>query len=1106
MPPGIQREQQLGSVQSLLQNEQALSVQVCNLQDGDSRAVYKSLNLDMRTFKVLKMFVHAENAGAGYTFNHGDLTAFIRLGSDFVSNYYEYEKPLTPSVFNNSDSMNVWPSTNNFDITLAELTSIKQERDAAGASFSAPYSKVLSTGERITILGNPDLGQAKVAMLGVHNPKQNSGYPIGDIDDGTAKCAELWFNELRLSGFDEQGGYAALGRVDVKLADLGNISLSGTMHTIGFGSLEQKLNERFKDNFFQYDAAGTFQLGKFLPKSVGLQLPMYLGISNSMSNPKYDPYELDVLLKDKLNAISDSHIRDSLKSVAQDFTSIKSLNFTNVRRVNNSKNAKPHVYGIENWNATYAFTQTYKHNPIIQNDLTKKYHGEIGYAFPGKSKFISPFNKLIGTKPKYLKAIRDINFNFLPTNLSFRNVMDRQYGQSRMRETDPLSPPAEPTYNKYWTWDRFYGIKFELAKSLNLDFTAFTNTRIDEDTGRIDTKPEKDSILNNIKNFGRTTHYSHTANLSYTLPINKIPILDWITGTIKYGAIYDWLALPLVSDTFNAGTTSEKIKLVDNPLGNTLNNDQNINFNTDLNFRNLYNKWKFLKPYNSSTSNSPPKTDSKGGKDNKENKDLTDQKKNNQPTVKGGLSFIIRPIISLKKVTFTYAQTRGTTLPGFVYKAKNFGQDLNKTAPGWDFVFGMQPDSNWLNDVAKKGWITDDTSMNYQFIQNFNRNITARAQLEPLKDVNVDINFMKNYSYNTTEFFKNTGLGFQHLNQQAYGSYSVSFIAWNTAFQKPDTNGKSPTFDLFQSYRQIVSKRLQANNSNSQGIFVSPADTTGNSNNPNYAYGYGPYSQDVLIPSFLAAYAGKDVNSFGLYQYFKGIPAPNWRISYNGLTKMRWAKKIWNSLNISHGYASTLTINSFSSALEFNGENKNGVNFPNKIDSVSGNFISFYDIPSIGVSEQFSPLIGIDAQWKNNLSTKFEYKKGRNLAMSFIDYQLVESRTSEVTVGFGYKWKNAPIPFKIQGKKKRLKNDLNLKCDVSVSNNITTNYKLDQAVSTPTQGMKTISIAPSAEYMVSNRLNIRLFVDKRYSIPATSASYPIRYTNAGVTIRFTLAQ
>ena len=1112
MPPGIQREQQLGTVQNLLQNEQSLSVQVCNLQDGDSKAVYKSINLDMRTFKELKMFVHAESAGTPPTNNY-DVNAFLRLGSDFVNNYYEYEKPLTMTPAGTysgtveADQLAVWPAANNFDVTLSQLTDVKSQRNAAGGSLTVPYTVTLPNGDRITIVGNPDLGLVKVAMLGVRNPKQGSINSAND-DDGLAKCAEVWFNELRVSGFDESGGYAALGRVDIKLADLGSVSLSGAMHTIGFGTLEQKLNERYKDNFYQYDASGTFQLGKFLPKTVGLQLPMYIGVSNTYSNPKYDPYELDVLLKDKLAAQTNTKTRDSLRSIAQDFTSIKSLNFTNVRRQSTNKNVKQHLWNISNWNATYAFTQTFRHNPIAVSDLSKKYHGELAYSFPGKSKFISPFEKVIGTKAKYLKLVRDFNFNLLPTNITFRNAMDRQFGQTVLRPLDEFSPSSEPTYNKFWTWDRFYGVKFDLAKSLNVDFNAVTNTRIDEDTGMIDTKAEKDSIWNNIQNFGRTTHYHHTSNLSYTLPINKIPILDWVTGTFKYKAEYDWLALPLSSDTlFNPDHSVNNIRLVDNPLGNTISNDQDITFNTDLNFKNLYNKWKFLKPYNG--SNQPLTQVKKDTKDDKDNKDANkkDLKKNNGSVSKPLIGMVIRPVISLKKVTFTYTQSQGTTLPGFVYKAKNFGQDLSKTAPGWDFVSGMQPDTAWLNNAAKKDWFTHDSTLNYQVIQNFNRNITAKTQLEPIKDVSIDINFMKDYTENHTEFFKDTGIGtLVHLNPQVFGTYRVSFISWNTAFSKPDTNGNSELFNNFEAYRQIISDRLAAGNPESVGTFVNPSDTSGNGNNPNYKYGYGPYSQDVLLPAFFAAYAGKDPNSIEMYRYFRGIPMPNWRITYNGLTKMKWAKKVWNSVNISHGYSSTLTVNSFSTALDFKGNSNNGINIPSRIDSVSGNFIPYYDIPGISISEQFSPLLGVNMEWKNRLSTKVEFKKGRTETMSFLDYQLVEARTKEITVGLGYKWKNAPIPWKVQGKKKRLKNDLNLKCDFSLSDNITTNYKLDQAVSTPTQGMKTVSISPSAEYQVSSKLNVRLFVDKRYSIPATSASYPIRYTNAGVTVRFTLAQ
>ncbi len=1104
IPPGVEREQQIGTVSNVLQNERALQVQVCNLQDGDSRAVYKTINLDMRTFKNLKMFVHAESVIGETPLNYGDVTAFMRLGSDFVQNYYEYEIPLTITPEGNYDPnsdgqrLQVWPTANNMDIELSAFTSAKEERNLSGAPVTVPYTVQLANGVRITIVGNPDLGVVKTAMLGVRNPKSGTrGIP--DSDDGQPKCAEVWFNEMRLSGFDEQGGYAALARVDVKLADFGSVTLSGNMHTIGFGTLEQKLNDRYKDNFYQYDASGTFQLGKFIPKKIGIQLPMYLGISKSFSNPKYDPYELDVLLKDKLSHYTTQAEKDSARRAAHTYTSIKSLNFTNIRKISTGKNSKLHIYSPENLNATYAYSQTFQSNPTVLSDVTDKYHGEIGYAFPGKPAPIQPFNSVIGSG-KYLKIVKDINLNLLPTNLSFRTAMDRQFGETKLR---PISADdiIQPTYNKYFTWDRNYGAKLDLTKSIAIDFNAITNTRIDEDTGRINTQEKRDSIWRNIKNGGRVTHYHHTTNASYTLPINKIPILDWIQSNAKYSSDYDWLALPQSLDTtFNADGTVHSLKQVDNPLGNTISNTQNISLSGDFNFRNLYNKWKFLKQFD--TKNVAPV----------QPQDVKDKKKNNSDQIKmNPLAIIFKPVLSLKKFSINYTNNRGTILPGFLPKPKFAGQDLSKTAPGWDFIFGMQPDSNWVNNIAAKGWMTKDTMLNFQLLQNTTKNLTMKASLEPIRDFNIDVNFTKNFTSNSKEYFKYSDVthSFNHLNPQQFGTYSVSYIAIKTAFIRPDKDGFSPIFTTFENYREKISDRLQQSNPNSQGIFMPIMDTSQNTSvdYSKYKYGYGPYSQDVLIPAFIAAYTGKSPTAVSLYNIFKGIPAPNWRISYNGLSKVNPIKKIFSAFNLTHAYSSTFTIGSYNTALDFSGRfDDNNIPIPNIVDSLSGNFVSYYDIPGISISEQFSPLIGVDMTWRNRITTKFSYKKSRMLAMSFLDYRMAETKTSEVTVGLGYKWKNAPIPFKINGKKKRLKNDINIQCNFSFSDNITSNYRLDQDVAQPTQGMKTISISPAADYMVSSRLNVRLFFDKRYTIPATSASYPIRYTNAGITIRFTLAQ
>lgn len=1099
LPPGIQREQIVGQIGTQFQNEQSLSVQICNLPNGDARAVYKNINLDLRQYQHLQLFVHAEAVEGQGLLNNGDLNAFIRLGSDFTNNFYEYEIPLsvTPPGDYNPNSITdrgiVWPAINNFDIVLSELVATKQARNAAGFPVNKPYTINLVNGTNITIVGNPDLGIVVTAMLGVRNPTAG-----GADDDGNPKCAEIWYDELRLSGFTENGGNAAIARTEIKLADLGNIALAGSFHTIGFGQIEQKLNERFKDNFYAYDATTTLALGKFFPKKLGLQLPMYAGISKQISNPQYDPYDHDILLADKLDLITDPQARNEARKAAQTYVAIGSINFSNVRIQPLNKNSKIRIYSPQNLNLTYAYTRTFSHTPIISANLLQNHHAELGYAFPGKSKFITPFEKLIPSKSKYLKIIRDINFNFLPTNLSFRTAMDRQFGELFLR---PLTQDEIiiPTYNKYWTWDRYEGFKFDISKGLNLDFNAATRTRIDEPDGRINTSEKKDSVWKNIKQLGRTTNYTHSANVNYTLPINKIPILDWTQVTARYGSNYTWFTGPLVLDT-----ASQRIIL--SPLGNSISNNQNISLNGDLNIRNLYNKVKFLKRYDTNVPH--PKEKSSLAQKQKENaekdKKPADQEadaKNAKSKTKaiGPEAFFIRLPLMLKRVSATYTEAHSTTLPGYLPKPKFIGQDFTRRSPGWGFIFGYQPDSNWLNDAATKGWISSDTTLNYLFVQTTQKQMNLKATFEPFRDFNIDVNFSRTNGSNLSEYFKKPTANspFRHLSRTEYGNFTMSYVAIKTSFVPIQPNQFSATFLQFQEYREIISQRLQATNSqNSQGAF--------NDLFPQYRDGYGPYSQDVLIPAFLAAYTGKDPNQVDLGLPFNKLPLPNWRVQYNGVTKMTWAKKIWTSVNISHSYTSTLAIGSFTSSLNFRGQ---GPSQPSFQDPTSNNFVSFYDIPVIAISEQFAPLLGIDMTWKNSLTTKVEYKRARNLSFSFFDYQLTEARTSEFTGGIGYKFRRVPIPFKIKGKKKTLKNDLNFQMNVSYTDNTIYSQKLDQDVaSQPTSGTETISFSPAVDYTVNGRLNVRVFFDKRITNPKISSSYPIRYTDGGVTLRFTLGQ
>lgn len=1145
LPEGIVREQNLNTQNvNALQNEQSLSVQVCGLQDGDARAIYKNLNLDIRQYETMKMFVHAESLVGEAPINDGDLTWFIRLGSDFTENFYEYEIPMTitPPTATDDDADLIWPEANELVLDLDSLINLKLLRDQVQDNNTLPYSRVDSKGNTYTIVGNPDLGIVKIVMLGIRNPKKVS---VESADDAQPKCVEVWFNELRMNGFEEEGGWAAMGRMETRLADLGTITLSANMHTIGFGQLEQKVDQRYRDLFWQYDFATNLQLGKFFPEKWGLRLPFYANVSQSFSTPQYDPYEYDVPLEAKLDLLSGSDKRDYKRQV-QDRVTIKGFNFTNVRVVPTNTKKKPRFYSISNFNVTYAYSEQVRSDPLVEQDLLKKYKASFGYNFSPEEKFLYPFKKLIKSKSKWLDIIKDINFNPIPGTLTFRTDLNRQFGEVVLRPLGDDEFTIDPTYNKFFTWDRVYGISYNPFKSLSLDFNANNNARIDEPPGRLDTEEKRDSLWTNFKRFGRNTRYTHSFSATYNTPIDKLPLLDWTQVRLGYNTAYTWTAAPLYRNTQG--------EIDQNPFGNTLNNNMSYRINGDLNFKSLYDKWKILKPYNNSRVKFDDKEARQKKKESNQKKldkiddDIANQKKEldkiktqiselKQDTISGkkeqikqlkkqkktirqrmrklrqdkkkvqspeqpSASFIIRPLISLKRVTVSYTQDYSTVLPGYVPKTRFFGQDKGFNTPGLDFAFGKQPDQLDLDRYAANGWITPDTSLNYQFVQTRSTNLNIKATLEPLPDLRIDLTMTKNESQNYTEFFKkpSPNAEFQHLNPVTTGNYSVSFMAIRTAFEKVDDQGLTPAYTKFESLRSTYSQIFGEMNPNSNGVFLMPKDSANGVETPlpGFAEGYGPYSLDVLIPSFIAAYTGKDINKVKLNP-LQTFPLPNWRLTYNGLSKIKGIDKVIKNFTVTHAYNSTMSVSSFQSNLNFDG---NGYFEPSVIDTLTNNFFPQYNIPQITITEQFAPFIGVDITWANGITTKFDYKKSRQLSMSFVGYQLAESRTSEFTFGFGYRIKGLTLPF---GKKKvKLKNEINFRVDVSFRDNVTINHRLDQEISEPTSGMKTIRISPTIDYVVNDRLNIRIFFDRNRSIPATSASFPITNTKAGVTLRFTL--
>jgi cell surface protein SprA len=1078
VPPGIQRQQQLSTNNvNILLNEQAMSLQICGLLPGDARGVYKNTNYDLRRYGKLDMFIHAESRGSQYIDSNYNLAAVIRLGSDFISNFYEIRIPLIITQWGATLPADIWPDSNNLNLTLQRLVQLKEDRNATGNTAGYYQEIDTSTKRAYTMYGNPNLGQVQAIFLGVEN-----------ISNYT-KCTEVWFDELRLSNLDDQGGYAANGRVDLKLADLGTLYLSGSTMSVGFGSLDQSINQRALSSTTQLDAATNLELGKLFPKSAALSIPFYGSLSHNVSKPEYDPYDLDIKLQDKINLAPASE-RDSIEEEALDVTSIKSFNFTNVRR-NNISGKKLKLWSIENFDFSYSFTQTNHHNPIALEDNLNVYKGGLGYNFVGTPKYWEPFRKLIKSKSPWYALVKEFNLNPVPSVITFRGDIVRQFGVYQARNVGGGEYAIPETFNKFFTINRTYVLRWDLTKALNIDFSALNKSWVDEDSGYLN-KAQKKQMWDNFWKGGRTIQYNQTANFTYVLPMNKIPALDWTTARVGYGSSYQWTGASTVATSF----------------GNAIQNTQKKDANLDLSFTRLYAKWRLLRELEqlpSSPSRNLPgkKTDSL-----KQNKPTVDQSDLTHLT--GITKAIARILTSVKDVTFNYSELSASSIYGYLDSTHFLGMDLKSNQPGWGYVFGQQPDTSYVNRLATKGLLSTDTLFNYQNQSSYNQIITLVAQIQPVRDLNISVNVSKSFGKNYSELYKDTtGSGtFGRLNPYTAGSFSISFISVKTLFKSSSDNTISSTFQTFENYRAIISGRLGLLNPYSGGQQTQDG----------YAKGYGKYAQDVLIPAFIAAYSGKSPNSISLitednpnikFNPFSGyLPKPNWHLTYNGLARLPGLSKIFTNFSITDGYSSTLSMNSFNSNLNF--QDPFGIRQPGFIDTLTGNFVPYFQVPNVTISEQFAPLIDLDMQFVNQLQAKFSFSKSRILSLSLIDYQLSETRSTEYVFGLGFRKRGVPLPFhwQVMGKNGltgKLENDLTLRLDMSLRDDATTNSYLDQNAAVPVGGQQVISISPSISYVINNRINVKLYYDQRRTIPKISSSPPVTTTRIGVEIRISLA-
>ena len=1045
VPPGIQRDRDNTSTVERRLNEQSLRICVEDLPAKDARAVFKNITQDLVQFERIKMFLHADSEDA----RDGEITAFLRLGTDYTDNYYEIEVPLLITPKGTRDPAQIWPLENEIDIAIQEIVGVKVDRDNSQSPLNLPFSKQIRQ-YKVTVVGRPELNQVQGSMIGVRNP--------GTLGGGSRSIC-IWANELRVTGFTKTNGWAANAFVNAKIADVAVVTGSIRHNSIGFGGLETRLSQRSRQATTQYDISTNVEVHKLLPKALGVSIPMYFSVENATTKPEYDPLNPDVPFEVALAKFETDADRDEYRKIAQDQLDRKNISFNNVRKLKTNPEAKSKFFDITNFAFSYAYGTVKQTNAQIEGYNFKTNKGNVMYNFQPKPLNLEPFANSEWLSSPALKLIKDFNLNLMPTSVIARLDVDRRFLRSQYRNDQLETTGVDPLFQKSFFMNRTYSVNWDLTKKLRVDYSSNIFAVVDEPEGDLDTEQKQDSVKYNAWRFGRKTNYSHLVNLNYSLPLEKIPVIDWIKADYKYSTTYTW----------QTGSIGQK-----DTLGNVIQNTRDQTLTGKLDFIRLYNKSKKLAALNA------PKRPAIPGRPSLNAEDTIGTPFSNK---------VLKMMMMVKEITFSYGVIEGTFLPGYLPNTGLLGMDRAFNNPGLAFLFGSQ-DPSIRNMFANQGIMAPSAELTQPFSQNRAMNLRLGGLVEPFPDFRITLNATKREIGNYQEIFRNSldNPGeYVSISPNRMAGYSISTILLATTFSKDDSQNNSPLFTNFENNRAVIKGRLDSQNSGGE---------------------YSINGQDVLIPSFLAAYRGQDASEVNLNPFPK-TPLPNWSLEYRGLSRLKGLKDIFSSINIRHGYVSNYDASNFSNSLQY----QQGLELYNTLQNIPrstitndlGEFIPIYVLNQVVISERFAPLIGIDVLTKDRLNIAFSFNKERNLGLNFSNAQVTEQKSNDFGINIGYTKAGIKIPFKIQGQQKTLKNDVQFRMDAKVVDTRQIQRKIEEK-STLTNGNINLQIRPTISYLINQNLNITFYFDRTINDPLVTTAYKRSSTAFGGQLRFNLSQ
>ena len=1220
LPPGISRAQDPSQPQLVESNEQALALNVENLGHGESKAVYKNTTLDLRQYRRMQMFVHANSLDPNTTnLQDNQLAVFVRLGSDYKSNYYEYEIPLSLTQWYSKYNMNspadrrsVWPEANMLDIPLSLFTSVKKARNKAKANGSASYSRPYvaydedKPNNKITVMGNPTLGEVKTMVIGVRNLSSDP------------KSGEVWVNELRLKEYNNSGGWAASGNLNMQLSDFGTVNVTGKYVSDGFGGLEDGVAARSTDDYKTYSVTTNFELGKFFPDKAKVTIPLYYSITKEETSPRYNPLDTDMHLKDALDAAADSHERDSIESMAVTKTTNTNFSLSGVR-VGIATKRHPMPYDPANFSFSYSHSHRFSSGETTVYEKEDNWRGSMNYSWVPVYKPFEPFKKM-KNKSKWLDLPRRFGLNWLPQNLGFNTEITRSYYELQERDMQDLGGSQLPlTFSQQFLWNREFSLRWDLTKNLHMNFQSATHAEIEEPYTPVNKdlyadsyKAWKDSVWTSLKHFGTPLDYNQTFTASYQLPLNLLPIFDWVNADAQYSATYNWMRGSDLED----GTS----------LGNTISNNRQVRLNGNFNFEKLYNHIPFLKKANdrfnknqSSARRNKAKNKADAKDKNKKGNSPTsradlrksadlERKKGQLPknkkgfekeitllpdttmTVKHGknskrlivtaktadgkpykLNFrktdnntlsirnkvdsalklkitvmpkepldnkkwyrtmqaVARGLMLVRSASFSYTNQYSMSLPGFMPSVGDaFGQKRNTgaLAPGLDFAFGLTGDS-YVDRAREHGWLLVNDSVATPATTNKTEDLQLRVTLEPVRNLKIDLNAAR-----TQTTARSVQYMYEGSPTTQSGTFSMTTLSLRSAFEgmgSAEHGYHSASFERFcnslESFRQRVEHRYTGT-VYPQGTVLAgkPFDPTNG--------GVNKYSADVMVPAFLAAYTSSGGGKLDIFPSLSRL-LPNWTVRYSGLAKLPWVRDVFKSVNINHSYKSIYAVGAYQSYSTFVELMGPGLGFISDATTGMPTPSSMYNVSTVSINESFSPLLGVDMTFNNNLTCKLEYKTIRTLNLSMTSVQINESSSHDWVVGMGYTVSNFNLfgsrnhrKIKSSAKKGVADNqdqkkatatqsrnrsngynsDLKLRLDLSYRKQASISRDIASMTSSASSGNTAFKLSFSADYSLSRLLTMSFYYDRQTNTPLlTSSSYPTTTRDFGLSLKFSLTR